>query len=745
VNVVTTCSSTTNISSVASYNAPLRLELDSHADTCCAGSNCAVLYSTGREVTVSPFLDKYTSTKGIPIASVNTAYDHPLTGHNYLFILNEALYFGPRMKHSLLCPNQLRSHGVPDSLHSIIVPDEIIHTFPLSMIGVFSFFHSRLPTTDELADSDILRLTLASDMPWHPHSDDFRIAEGHADRSIDSVQRAYTGERLSVASATCCAYTSHLSPEAFSHDALITRLVASVQLAPDYDHAESHTIDKVNTSTQRSIVTKEVLVRRWGLGLDVSQRTLSVTTQSGLRLEGNSLERRMKTKRSHLRFPFLNTRFYTDTMFSSRTSISDCTSAQIFTDGKYNTHVFPHDSKSKAPKALMNFIHDVGIPKDLTSDNSQELGAGRKSRWADIVREFGIRQKFSEPFSPWQNRAESAIRELRKDVRRAMSRSKSPRRLWDYCVQCAAAKGRVTAHSLPSLAGRVSHEILSGHTLDISELIQFVWYEPIWFFDPNASFPYEKKCLGRWIGVAHDVGAPLCSWILSRTGQILARSSVISLSHDDRAMDSTQAILADLDQGINAKLGDHLPDRPTSRTAPSDVIIIPKDIFQVDAEEEAFTADVLDEQDYTPDTYDKYLQAEVLMPIGGERTKGIMTSRKRNSHGNPVGIANNTPLLDTREYELTFPDGSTDTYTANVIAENLYAQVDEYGRSFALLDEIIDHKRIGHAIHADGGFVIVRGQKQPRNTTKGWQLLVQWRDGTSTWVPPKRPEGVQPH
>ncbi len=91
-------------------------------------------------------------------------------------------------------------------------------------------------------------------------------------------------------------------------------------------------------------------------------------------------------------------------MFSSRTSVRDNKTAQIFTDGKYNTYVFPGDSKGQAPEALMTFIHDVGFPKDLTSDNSRELGAGRKSRWAEIVREFGIRQKFSDPFSPWQNR-----------------------------------------------------------------------------------------------------------------------------------------------------------------------------------------------------------------------------------------------------------------------------------------------------------------------------------------------------
>jgi hypothetical protein len=40
------------------------------------------------------------------------------------------------------------------------------------------------------------------------------------------------------------------------------------------------------------------------------------------------------------------------------------------------------------------------------------------------------------------------------------------------------------------------------------------------------------------------------------------------------------------------------------------------------------------------------------------------------------GRANANPMLDTRTYEIEFPDGRSDEYTANVIAENMYAQCD---------------------------------------------------------------------
>jgi hypothetical protein len=50
------------------------------------------------------------------------------------------------------------------------------------------------------------------------------------------------------------------------------------------------------------------------------------------------------------------------------------------------------------------------------------------------------------------------------------------------------------------------------------------------------------------------------------------------------------------------------------------------------------------------------------------------------------------------------PDGSTDVFTANIIAENLYWQVNGDGHSYILMSEIIDHKSDGTVVSKDDGY-----------------------------------------
>jgi hypothetical protein len=56
-----------------------------------------------------------------------------------------------------------------------------------------------------------------------------------------------------------------------------------------------------------------------------------------------------------------------------------------------------------------------------------------------------------------------------------------------------------------------------------------------------------------------------------------------------------------------------------------------------------------------------------------------------------TGCCKENSILDKRQYKVDFPDGSIDTYTANVIAENLGGVVDPIGWRHALFSGIIDH------------------------------------------------------
>ena len=66
----------------------------------------------------------------------------------------------------------------------------------------------------------------------------------------------------------------------------------------------------------------------------------------------------------------------------------------------------------------------------------------------------------------------------------------------------------------------------------------------------------------------------------------------------------------------------------------------------------------------------------------------------------------------------------------------MLSNVDEEGHQFQLLNEIMDHKRDASAIRQQNGYIISsNGNKTPKRTTRGWKLLVEWKDGSVNWIP----------
>jgi hypothetical protein len=100
-----------------------------------------------------------------------------------------------------------------------------------------------------------------------------------------------------------------------------------------------------------------------------------------------------------------------------------------------------------------------------------------------------------------------------------------------------------------------------------------------------------------------------------------------------------------------------------------------------------------------------------------------------------IGTYNDNPLLNTMVYDCVFPDGTTKEYAANIIAENIYNNVDFDGYASSSSYVIVDHKCSGDAIRMeDKYFVTKTGTKRIRQTTKGWSMLIEWTDGRRQWV-----------
>ena len=101
----------------------------------------------------------------------------------------------------------------------------------------------------------------------------------------------------------------------------------------------------------------------------------------------------------------------------------------------------------------------------------------------------------------------------------------------------------------------------------------------------------------------------------------------------------------------------------------------------------------------------------------------------------PIGRAHANPIIDTRLYQVEFGDGSVKEYAANIIAENLYSQVDGKGCFVVNLDGIVDHKMTKDAITEEDSTFVYKGKTYPRRTTKGWELCVLWKDSSTSWEP----------
>jgi len=121
------------------------------------------------------------------------------------------------------------------------------------------------------------------------------------------------------------------------------------------------------------------------------------------------------------------------------------------------------------------------------------------------------------------------------------------------------------------------------------------------------------------------------------------------------------------------------------------------------------------------------------LPLGGQQLTGTVIGCKRQSDGTLKGDAHANPILDTRVYEVTFDDGQTAELAANTIAQNMFAQWDTEGTPSLLLYGIVDHRKDPRAI-TEQAMYIHRGSNQgTRDTSKGWQLCVEWKDGSTSW------------
>jgi len=164
-----------------------------------------------------------------------------------------------------------------------------------------------------------------------------------------------------------------------------------------------------------------------------------------------------------------------------------------------------------------------------------------------------------------------------------------------------------TARPLPQLNGRTPYEILTGKMPDISEFLEFGWYQLVWYYETQV-FPNQTRLPARWLGVAHRVGQAICFWLLPESGVPIARTTIQSISNEESATTEVKRIIDVFNAKRISKLGEiqgnTINDSPTFNLYKED-----EDPQDLDLEQELFDPDAtqVDVDDIDNEVFDDLL------------------------------------------------------------------------------------------------------------------------------------------
>jgi hypothetical protein len=205
---------------------------------------------------------------------------------------------------------------------------------------------------------------------------------------------------------------------------------------------------------------------------------------------------------------------------------------------------------------LTEFIDDVGVPDTLVCDLASEQ-TGKNTEVMKIIRRLHIKTRMAEKGRgiTQNHRAETEILEVKTKWKARMRSGQVSSRLWDY--------GLVYIAEIQSLLARGAErrpgiEQLTGSTVDISEWLDFDFFDRVWYWDQKKmDMTDEQARIGRWLGISHRVGSDdMPYWILTESGQVIPRSTVQHITVSDMATAAMQARVQTFDSNLTERLAD---------------------------------------------------------------------------------------------------------------------------------------------------------------------------------------------
>ena len=131
----------------------------------------------------------------------------------------------------------------------------------------------------------------------------------------------------------------------------------------------------------------------------------------------------------------------------------------------------------------------------------------------EVLRDYIIDDWQSEPHHQHQNFAENMYGKVKDKVNHTMDSCGCPPSCWLLCLMWVVFVLNHLAN--PSLGWRIPLEAMYGSTPDISIILLFSFWHPVYFKYEDNSFPSQsKERHGRIVGFAKNVGDALTFKVL---------------------------------------------------------------------------------------------------------------------------------------------------------------------------------------------------------------------------------------
>ena len=457
-----------------------------------------------------------------------------------------------------------------------------------------------------------------------------------------------------------------------------------------------------------------VLARNFlGVPQKVIEKTFENTTQRGRLtvVRGLKLWKRHKAPYPALNVVRRNEPVATDTIYGPAPCFrTGATAAQLFVGRKSGyIHLIPlGDSDKQFPKALYEVIRESGAMDILISDNAAALMSEQVQQLTRILQ---IKFKTIEPYNKNQSFSERTWQNAKHRIEVTLNMSNAPPECWLLCGNWIAFVSNRLA--CERLHWRSAYEWLKGSTPDITMVLCFIFFEPVYYPVQEYTFGRDSdEALGRFVGAAETVGHELTFLILTEARKVIARSVIRSarLGGIYRNLRANEAAPSLAPKPPNAKV----------KIAGKEIPIV---IETVDDEEEVdqskaehpFTLRSAMEKELenggdlpTLDSSSFLGRTFITTPDdSGEQRRATIEQVQLTKNKTPDGMQ---PLFKfkCRVGTKTFEE----VMTYNRMLE--WIEMDQDKDDFYRIEGIVNHRR---------------NQKSP----SGWEVLVEWASGQVTW------------